>query len=100
VTPPEEPLDIRLTVNREEAAALLEGLAREQELRDEFEQNPGGVLARYGIEISPAEAIPSKAVAPASEDLERALRSLEVEPLWPWIWRLLHTEEPGGPEPS
>ena len=76
MSPSDQPLEFRLTLSREEAVAFLEKLAREDALRAEFEQNPYGVLAENGIEVTPAEAMPSTVVAPNREDIESAIATL------------------------
>lgn len=100
VSAPEQPVDIRLTLSREDLVSFLERLASDGDLRTEFERSPRDVLARHGIEVNPAEAIPSTATAPDPESLERAVRELKAEPEWPyifwWWWPYVGLIRPSG----
>jgi hypothetical protein len=90
VSPSDQPVEIRLTLTREEAVDFLRSLAYEETLRADFETNPREVLAANGIEVAPPEAIPSTAVAPDPEDIESAIRELSPPtPESPWnrMWR-------------
>lgn len=108
MSPSDQPVEIRLTLTREEAIAFLERLAREPAFRKEFEDNPGEVFRENGIEVTPAEAIPSTADAPEPEEIEAALAQMSpstVESPWnrmfrtaPLVALLAKPEEPGGSE--
>jgi hypothetical protein len=110
VSPSDQPVEIRLTLTREEAVTFLERLAREPDFRAEFEGNPRGVFAQYGIEVTPEEAIPASADAPEPDAIERALSELSpptVESPYNRMFRsaalialLAKPETIGGPEAS
>jgi hypothetical protein len=111
VSPSDQPLEITISLSREEAIIFLEKLAHHEDLRAEFEQNPYDVLSENGIEVRPAEAVPSPVTAPNPEDIDSAIESLEnPEPLgwnalvqwsqFPFIGLLAKPMEDGGSEPA
>jgi hypothetical protein len=91
VSPSDQPLEVRLTLSREEAVAFLEKLAHDEGFREEFENNPYSVLADNGIEVTPSEAMPSTVAAPDPSDLESAIEAIEPPPVEGWnmqiIWK-------------
>lgn len=94
MSPSDQPLEVRLTLSREEAIAFLEKLARDDDFRAQFEQSPYEVLAENGIEVSPAEAIPSTVVAPDPGELESAIATLGPPPVEGWNAQLQWTRFP------
>lgn len=87
MSPADQPVEIRLTLTREEAADFLERLADDTELRAEFERDPGRVLRENGIEVSPPEALPERAVAPDPADIRAALADFRAGLEIPYIGR-------------
>jgi hypothetical protein len=109
VSPSDQPLEITINLSRAEAVVFLEKLAHHDGFRAEFEQNPYDVLSENGIEVTPAEAVPSTVTAPSPEDIDSAIESLEdPEPLgwnaqlrwsqFPFIGLLAKPMEDGGSE--
>jgi hypothetical protein len=84
VSPSDQALEVRLTLSRGEAIAFLKDLAQNSTLRERFESGPYEVLSEHGIEVTPAEAVPSTVVAPNPEDIESAIDSLGPEPVEGW----------------
>jgi hypothetical protein len=85
VSPSDQPLEIRITLSREEAVTFLEKLARDSGFRSDFENDPYQVLADNGMEVSPREAVPTTLTAPDPEALESAIQELGTEEfLVPW----------------
>lgn len=72
----EDEITITLRITEEQAYELLNRLARDDEFRHEVEQDPTGVLARYGIEISPPEAIPQSAELASKDSIAELLDSM------------------------
>ena len=62
-------ITITLRITAEQGQELLRRLAEDDEFRRELERNPAEVLSGYGIEISPAEAIPSTASLASKEEI-------------------------------
>jgi hypothetical protein len=84
VSPSDQPVEIRLTLTREEAIAFLEKLARGELRTDWEEKGPEEVLRANGIEMSPSAAIPREYPDVKPEDVESAVRRLKPDPEWPW----------------
>jgi putative modified peptide len=85
VSPSDQPVEIRLTLSREEAVTFLENLATDDEFRRRFEANPREVLAENGIEVTPPAAISATAVAPDPVEIESAIAQLHAPtPRSPW----------------
>lgn len=76
MSPSDQPVEIRLTLSREEAVTFLEKLASDEAFRGRFESNPREVLAENGIEVTPPEAISATAVAPEPGEIESAIAEL------------------------
>jgi hypothetical protein len=89
VSPSDQPLEVRLTLSREEAVAFLDKLAHDEAFREEFENNPYSVLADHGIEVTPAEAVPSTVAAPDPSDLESAIEAIGPPPVEGWNMQFL-----------
>lgn len=70
------PIEIRISMDRDQCLEFLQKLAREDEFRGEFEDDAGAVLRTWGIDVSP-EGIPDKVEAPPKEEVEEILRELE-----------------------
>jgi hypothetical protein len=105
VSPLDQPVEIRVTATRADLIAFLERLESEESLRIEFANNPWEILRDAGIEVSPPEALPSKAAELDPAEIRRALDTLRGEPEWPyifwWWWPymgLLRPPEGGGSE--
>jgi len=112
VSPSDQPLEFRLTLSREEAVTFLRELAHNSDLRGRFESNPREVLSEWGIEVTPAEAVPSTVTAPDPEAFEYAITQLQAQDVtegwnaqfqwahFPFIGLLGKPMEGGGPEAS
>jgi hypothetical protein len=80
VSPSDQPLQIHITLSREEAIDYLRGLAHDPEVRERFESNPYEALRENGIEVTPAEAVPSSVTAPSAEEIESTIESIGYDP--------------------
>jgi putative modified peptide len=72
----DDEITITLRITEEQGYELLSRLARDEEFRHEVEQDPAGVLARYGIEVSPPDAIPPSAQLASKESIAALLESM------------------------
>jgi hypothetical protein len=72
----DDAITITLRITEGQGYELLSRLAQDEEFRSEVEQDPAGVLARYGIEISPPEAIPESAQLASMESIAALLESM------------------------
>ena len=72
----DDAITITLRITERQAYELLSRLAQDEKFRSEVEQDPAGVLARYGIEISPPEAIPEAAQLASMESIAALLESM------------------------
>jgi hypothetical protein len=72
------PIQIRISMRPEQCVEFLENLAHDPDFRAEFVENAGGVLRRYGIDVSP-EGIPDKIELPPKEEVEEVLREVEEQ---------------------
>jgi hypothetical protein len=70
------PMEIRISISPEQTLEFLERLAYDDEFRARLEEDAGGLLREYGIEVPP-EAVPATVEAPPKDDVERALRDVE-----------------------
>lgn len=61
----------------EQRGELLRGLAEDDELRAEVEENPAEVLRRFGVEVS--GALPERAQLAPKEEIERLLGEIDRE---------------------
>jgi putative modified peptide len=66
----EDSLEVNLESTFEQANELLHKLAHDDGFRAELEQNPGEVLRRYGVHVSPA---PPAAKLPSKRELAGVL---------------------------
>lgn len=72
----DDAITITLRITERQGYELLSRLAEDEEFRSEVEQDPAGVLARYGIEISPPEAIPESAQLASKESIAALLEEM------------------------
>lgn len=70
------PIEIRISMGPEQCLEFLERLAHDDDFRTEFAKDAGGVLSRYGIDVSP-EGIPDRVQAPPKKEVEEVLREVE-----------------------
>jgi hypothetical protein len=70
------PIEVRISMTPEQCLDFLGRLARDDDFRTEFVEDAGGVLGKYGIEMS-AEGIPDEVELPPKEDVEEVLREVE-----------------------
>ena len=71
-----DPLEIRISMSPEQSLEFLMRLAHDDEFRARLEEDAGGLLREYGIEVPP-EAVPATVEAPPKDDVEKTLRDLE-----------------------
>jgi predicted nucleotidyltransferase len=69
-------IDIRISMYPDQCREFLGRLARDDDFRAEFVEDAGGLLERFGIEIS-REAIPDEVELPPKEAVEDLLREVE-----------------------
>lgn len=67
---------IVLRISAEQGHELLRRLAEDDDFRRELESDPAKVLAGYGIEISPPEAIPPSAKLASKEEIAALLQEM------------------------
>ncbi len=72
----DDAINITLRTTERQAYELLSRLAQDEEFRAEVERDPAGVLTRYGIEISPPDAIPESAQLASTESIATLLESM------------------------
>jgi hypothetical protein len=82
----DQPVYIRVTATRADLLRFLRRLERDARLRRRFANKPWEVLSEAGIEVSPREALPSKAAVLDPEEIKQARQSLQGEPEWPYIF--------------
>ena len=69
-------LRITLRITEEQGHELLRRLAEDDDFRREMEAKPAEVLASYGIEIDPPEAIPPAAQLASKDDIAILVESM------------------------
>jgi hypothetical protein len=86
-----ESLGARFTGTQQQFIKFLTRLAEEDDLREEYERNPIGVLTENGWELDLPDNYPNEAAAPPPGMIYQSLQGLQVEGAawWPWIWRLI-----------
>jgi putative modified peptide len=72
-------ITITLRVGQDQALELLRRLAEDDDFRREIESSPAQVLASYGIEITPPEAIPPRAQLASKEQIGVLLDAMMTE---------------------
>ncbi len=72
----DDAITITLRTTESQAHELLSRLAEDEAFRSEVEKDPAGVLTRYGIEISPPDAIPESAQLASKESISALLESM------------------------
>jgi putative modified peptide len=74
-------LEITITIrmSSEQAAELMRRLAEDDDFRNEVQKDPASVLERYGISISPPEAIPPNAQLASKEEVAVLIAAMAAE---------------------
>jgi len=72
-------ITITLRITEDQAHELLKRLASDDDFRRQLEADPARVLVDYGIEISPAEAIPPSAQLASKEEIGILLAAMMQE---------------------
>ena len=71
-----DPLEIRISMSPVQTLEFLQRLAYDDEFRARLEEDAGGLLREYGIEVPP-EGVPATVEAPPKGDVEKTLRDVE-----------------------
>ena len=69
-------ITITLRISEDQAHDLLQRLAKDDDFRRQLEADPAGVLADFGIEISPPDAIPPTAQLASKEEIAVLLTAM------------------------
>jgi putative modified peptide len=72
------PIKISIRISPEQCLEFLDRLAGDDDFRAEFARDAGGVLRRYGIDVSP-EGIPDPVELPPKKEIEEVLREVEQQ---------------------
>lgn len=70
------PIQIRISISPEQSLDFLQRLARDDDFRARLEEDAGGLLGEYGIDVPP-EGVPDTVEAPPKDDVEEALRNVQ-----------------------
>jgi hypothetical protein len=73
-----QPIQITVSITRQEAYAFISDLARDERFRERLEKDPRTVLAERGIEFETGkeDAVPECVTLPPTEDVEQLLEEL------------------------
>ena len=70
------PIEIRISMSPEQSLEFLQRLAYDDDFRARLEEDAGGLLREYGIDVPP-EGVPATVEAPSKDDVEKTLRDIE-----------------------
>jgi hypothetical protein len=73
-----QPIQITVSITRQEAYAFISDLARDEDFRRRLESDPRAVLAERGIEFEPGEedAVPERVTLPPTQEVKQLLEEL------------------------